>query len=597
MSDPKKPSASGPGQELDPLEELARLMDDTKDTASTGAQSEPAGGREKDPLDLGLGDQGLAELFGERPIPGGNKVLDEAMDPFAGQSEDPLFKDLSFGDLNLQGAKDEPQPDTPTLTDHLTPRTSDGGGQASGTDDLLAAMDALALDEPTTAPPPSPTASSAAVPPNLPPLDPAPSAAPAFSSAPSFAPGSDPLAPPSSVPFNEPAADNDTVNFHEFEPDEETSRGGINKFVLMGLGAVAVLGVGGVLAFGILGDNSVNDPLPQVIAASDDDDKVEPVEPEIDQSRPGDAVFSTLDDQTSQSDPENPRIVLPQPGSTSLDLSEGDRLPSVDIAPAPPGSTASRAVRTVTVRADGTIVESTTEPTPAATEAELDAPQARPVEILSVSPSTGVSTNTEALEQALQQQAATVENSAQAAAQAALDEATQAVTSALPPAPVARPDDTVRVPQAAPLATSAPAASTETQVASAPVTPPSPTTTPIQLAAPNVAPAQPTPVQAAPASTQVAATQPALPANVAPGEFIVQLASLRSEDDARATFSRLQNQFGSILGGFQPNIQRADLGDRGIYHRVRIGPMERGAADSLCQRYQAAGGDCFVQRQ
>ena len=52
-----------------------------------------------------------------------------------------------------------------------------------------------------------------------------------------------------------------------------------------------------------------------------------------------------------------------------------------------------------------------------------------------------------------------------------------------------------------------------------------------------------------------------------------------------------------ILGGYQPNIQQVDLGERGIFHRLRVGPMSRAEADALCSRYQSAGGECLVQRQ
>jgi cell division septation protein DedD len=268
----------------------------------------------------------------------------------------------------------------------------------------------------------------------------------------------------------------------------------------------------------------------------------------------------------------------------------------VDIAPAAPGSTASRAVRTVTVRADGTVVESTVPAADAPTDVQVEAANARPVEIVSVSPA-GVSVNTQpiadavsAAQRAAQSATNATADTVQNAAQAALDQATQAVTTTAPPVPVARP------------------ATVQTQPVQVVPTQPQPqvqSATPIQLATPATAPTQPVtpqpvtpqPVIQQPVATQPAPTQAALPSSVPAGDFVVQLASLRSEEEARATFGRLQNRFGSILSGFGPNIQRADLGDRGIYHRVRVGPMDRAAADSLCQRYQSAGGDCFVQRQ
>ena len=77
---------------------------------------------------------------------------------------------------------------------------------------------------------------------------------------------------------------------------------------------------------------------------------------------------------------------------------------------------------------------------------------------------------------------------------------------------------------------------------------------------------------------------------------MVQLSSQRSEDGARTNFRRLQQRH-SALAGYSLNIQRADLGDRGVYHRVRVGPFARSAANSLCQRVKSQGGDCIVRRQ
>jgi cell division septation protein DedD len=84
--------------------------------------------------------------------------------------------------------------------------------------------------------------------------------------------------------------------------------------------------------------------------------------------------------------------------------------------------------------------------------------------------------------------------------------------------------------------------------------------------------------------------------NVARGEscFSIQLASSPSESDARATLSRLQKQFPNMLGG--GSIRRANLGNKGIYYRVRVGPLSRDAADKLCSQIKAGGADCILTR-
>ena len=41
---------------------------------------------------------------------------------------------------------------------------------------------------------------------------------------------------------------------------------------------------------------------------------------------------------------------------------------------------------------------------------------------------------------------------------------------------------------------------------------------------------------------------------------------------------------------------RADLGEKGIYYRVRVGPFNDGDAARLCGDLKAAGGDCILAR-
>ena len=77
----------------------------------------------------------------------------------------------------------------------------------------------------------------------------------------------------------------------------------------------------------------------------------------------------------------------------------------------------------------------------------------------------------------------------------------------------------------------------------------------------------------------------------------MQLSSQRSEEQARATFNGLKQLYPGLLGDKTPNIQRADLGDKGIYYRVRVGPMaDRAGAIQFCEELKSSGGKCFVTR-
>ena len=77
--------------------------------------------------------------------------------------------------------------------------------------------------------------------------------------------------------------------------------------------------------------------------------------------------------------------------------------------------------------------------------------------------------------------------------------------------------------------------------------------------------------------------------------WMVQLTSQRSEEQAQTAFDALKGRFSSVLGTAQPSIARADLGDRGIFYRVRVAADSRAEADQLCGSLKSAGGDCFVQ--
>jgi len=138
--------------------------------------------------------------------------------------------------------------------------------------------------------------------------------------------------------------------------------------------------------------------------------------------------------------------------------------------------------------------------------------------------------------------------------------------------------------------------------------PDQPVTEPLVDAVPT-APVESAPVEdAAPVMTPDDASQivPTAPATVAPatptpgiaagaGGYVIQLAAFRDELSARAAFTKLQKKYPGELGGTSSDIQRADLGDKGIYYRLRAGYMDKAAANSLCEKLSTQGQSCFVR--
>ncbi len=103
-------------------------------------------------------------------------------------------------------------------------------------------------------------------------------------------------------------------------------------------------------------------------------------------------------------------------------------------------------------------------------------------------------------------------------------------------------------------------------------------------------------------SSPAQASRPAPPASTAQpaaatGEagYRIQLAALRSDDEAQATWKRLQARHQNFLGSRRPNIVRTDLGGLGTFYRVQLGPFsDKASSQQLCNDFKRGGLDCFL---
>ena len=79
--------------------------------------------------------------------------------------------------------------------------------------------------------------------------------------------------------------------------------------------------------------------------------------------------------------------------------------------------------------------------------------------------------------------------------------------------------------------------------------------------------------------------------------FRVQFASARSEDGAESEWRKLQGRHSELLAGMNLRVVRADLGDKGVWYRARIGPFsDRAGAGTLCDSLKKVVVDCFVAK-
>lgn len=77
--------------------------------------------------------------------------------------------------------------------------------------------------------------------------------------------------------------------------------------------------------------------------------------------------------------------------------------------------------------------------------------------------------------------------------------------------------------------------------------------------------------------------------------YRIQLAALRSDADAQATWKRLVNKHQNFLAGRQPNIVKTELGGLGTFYRVQLGPFaDKGSSQQLCNDFKRGGLDCFL---
>ncbi|MDJ0942039.1 MAG: SPOR domain-containing protein [Kiloniellales bacterium] len=76
----------------------------------------------------------------------------------------------------------------------------------------------------------------------------------------------------------------------------------------------------------------------------------------------------------------------------------------------------------------------------------------------------------------------------------------------------------------------------------------------------------------------------------------IWLASMKSSDDAEAHWKQVRRQHGDILDDLSPLFTKVDLGSRGIYYRVMVGPIEnRADAQSLCQQMRSSDPAAFCK--
>lgn len=131
------------------------------------------------------------------------------------------------------------------------------------------------------------------------------------------------------------------------------------------------------------------------------------------------------------------------------------------------------------------------------------------------------------------------------------------------------------------------------------VTPPAERPEPEVIARAEPEPA-PTPPPSKPAAAPVTRTSPPAASSGGADGYVVVLASVPASSQSRLAalkkFADMQQQYGIVLQNKTPDVKEANLGAKGIYHRLLVGPPgSRSQASELCQQLKASGyKDCWV---
>jgi hypothetical protein len=114
-------------------------------------------------------------------------------------------------------------------------------------------------------------------------------------------------------------------------------------------------------------------------------------------------------------------------------------------------------------------------------------------------------------------------------------------------------------------------------------------------------------VAPAPKEAEAAQTPPPAQPSAAPdtssletpqksGDVLLQIGSYKSDSEAMHSWSAFKARH-SIAAGYQPDVQKVDLGGKGIWYRLRLGGLaDKKSAIALCEKLRSQGASCLIAR-
>jgi cell division septation protein DedD len=127
----------------------------------------------------------------------------------------------------------------------------------------------------------------------------------------------------------------------------------------------------------------------------------------------------------------------------------------------------------------------------------------------------------------------------------------------------------------------------------APPTPPAPPSATMATSTPLTPPSPPSPPQPRVAEN---VEQPVAQMEGKFTGWSLQMGSFRSIQNPNALYARLTQEQAALMQGLKAQVTKADMGERGVFYRLLIGPFQNKAeALGHCQKLKAVGYDCIAK--
>jgi cell division protein FtsN len=105
--------------------------------------------------------------------------------------------------------------------------------------------------------------------------------------------------------------------------------------------------------------------------------------------------------------------------------------------------------------------------------------------------------------------------------------------------------------------------------------------------------------QAAAITSEIEAIDPgaadaaAASASATSGAFVVQIGAFKEDSEAAGQWQAFKKKNADLTGSLKPDIKRVDLGAKGVWYRLRVGPFEtKQNAVAFCEVLRTRGGAC-----